>query len=139
MKRPGSLRRRIAASIACLVFVLQGFVPLLAHAAASAARAQFPQFHLGALCSVDAAAARARLEKALDAEAPVPVPSSFGAAHCPFCALPGGADTPTPPSFGWRIPDVDVGALPPPAVSLAASPASPLRGRPQTPRAPPRR
>ncbi|MDT3679220.1 MAG: hypothetical protein ROZ64_10350 [Burkholderiaceae bacterium] len=138
MERSRPLRRRIAASIACLVFVLQGFVPLLAQATASAARTQFPQFHLGALCSIDPVAARARLEKMLDDEAPVPVPSSFGAAHCPFCALPGGADAPTPPSFGWRIPDANVGALPLPAVSLAASPTGPLRGRPQTPRAPPR-
>jgi len=137
MERPRPLRRRIAASIACLVFVLQGFVPLLAQATASAARAQFPRFHLGALCSIDPVAARARLEKAIDTEAPVPVPSSYGAAHCPFCALPAGTDAPTPPGFGWRIPDAEPGALALPAVSLAASPASPLRGRPQTPRAPP--
>lgn len=137
MKRPRrSLRRRIAASIACLAFVLQGFVPLLAQAAASAARGQL---YLGALCSVDHAGARVRLGKALDAEAPVPLPSSsLGAAHCSFCALPWGADAPPPPSFGWRIPDVDIGARLP-IIPIVASPvATPSRGQPQAPRAPPR-
>ncbi|MCD6674600.1 MAG: DUF2946 family protein [Burkholderiaceae bacterium] len=135
MKRPRrSLRRRIAASIACLAFVLQGFVPLLAQAAASAARGQF---YLGALCSVDHAGARVRLGKALDAEAPAPLPSSPGTAHCSFCALPWGADAPTPPSFGWRIPDVDIDARLP-IVPIVASPATPARGQPQAPRAPPR-
>lgn len=136
MKPPcRSLRRRIAASIACLAFVLQGFVPVLAQAAASATRGQL---YLGTLCSADHAAARMRLDKALDAEAPAPLSSSsLGAAHCAFCALPWGADAPTPPSFGWRISHVDIGALPP-VVPIVASPATPARGQPQAPRAPPR-
>ncbi|MCD6735009.1 MAG: hypothetical protein LT103_15610 [Burkholderiaceae bacterium] len=113
-------------------------MPLLAQASAGAARARFLPLHLGALCSIDPAAARARLEKALGDEAPVPTPSSFGAAHCPFCALPAGADTPTPPSVGWRVPDADRSANAVPSAALAVAPTSSLRGRPQTPRAPPR-
>lgn len=128
-------RRRIAASIACLAFVLQALVPALAHAAASVARAQL---YPGELCSVDPHAARARLAKAIDAEAPVPAQPAPAAAHCPFCALPFGADTPAAPArFGWNAPTLDSGAEPA-IVRSEGRFVAPARERPQAPRAPPR-
>jgi len=128
------LRRRIVAAIACLAFVLQSLVPALAYAAASAARAQY---YPGALCSVDSHGARVRLAKAIDAEAPAPAQPAPSAAHCPFCALPAGADAPPPASFGWRGHDSGEDfALPIARVDARVN--GPARARPQSPRAPPR-
>ncbi|HEY0879225.1 MAG TPA: DUF2946 family protein [Zeimonas sp.] len=130
--RPGP-RRRIAASIACLAFVLQGIVPSLAHAMASAARAQF---YPGEICSIDRDAARVRLAHAVDAEAPVPAQTLPDAVHCPFCALPFGTDAFPPTAFFWDARnDYRVASLP--SVSAEVPPLRPSQGRPQTPRAPP--
>ncbi len=129
-----ALRRRITASIACLAFVLQALVPSLAHAAASAARGSF---YPGELCSIDRDGARARIARAIDAEAPAPSHPSFAAAHCPFCALPPGAAAPGPIGFGWRVFDATTSAVPA-VVSLDDRLSGSARGRPQTPRAPPR-
>jgi len=135
VKRPRrhGLRRRIAASIACLAFVLQSLVPVLAQAAASAARAQF---YPGQLCSIDPHGARLRLAGAIDAEAPAPAPTLPSAAHCPFCALPVGADAPAPADFVWNAAAVDA-EVEPPSVSVETLLAPSARGRPQAPRAPP--
>lgn len=127
-------RRRIAASIACLAFVLQALVPTLAHALANAARAQL---HPGELCSVDPHAARTRLAKAIDALAPAPAQPLPSAAHCPFCALSFGADAPAPARFDWNAPALHEDARPP-IVSSDGHFAAPARERPQAPRAPPR-
>jgi len=128
-----SPRRRIVTAIACLAFVLQSLVPALAYAAASSARAQY---YPGALCSIDAHGARARLAKAIDAETPAPAQPAPSAAHCPFCALPAGAGAPPPASFGWHGRDGEGIALP--ILRIDAWFRGPARARPQSPRAPPR-
>lgn len=128
-----STRRRITASIACLAFVLQGFVPTLAHAIASAAHAQsYP----GELCSIDPQGARLRLAQVLDAEAPAPVQSPPSAAHCPFCALPFAADAPAAIPSLWKIAQSRTTAALPIAPDDDALPRA-VQRRPQAPRAPP--
>jgi hypothetical protein len=126
-------RRRIAASFACLAFVLQGLVPALAHAMASTARAQL---YPGELCSVDPRGARLRLLQAIDDQAPTPMQPAPSAAHCPFCALPLGATGPAPAPFAWDVRDTGVAAFVP-IVSADPPLLRPAQGRPQTPRAPP--
>lgn len=124
-------RRRIAASIACLAFLLHGIVPSLAHAMAGTARTQFLP---GPLCSIDPEGALQRLEAAIDAQAPAPAPLPK-AAHCPFCALPFGAEGPAP-TWSWDFREIVAGILP--LIVSAEAPAThPSRGRPHAPRAPP--
>lgn len=125
--------RRILASIACLAFALQGLVPSLAHALASTARAQL---YPGELCSADPHAGYRRFAQALDAEVPASAPSLPDAAHCPFCALPLGAEAlpSTPPVRDFRFLQAD---YPLQIVSPEQLPAPPAQWRPHTPRAPP--
>lgn len=125
-------RRRILATIACLAFVLQGFVPSIAHAVASAARAQF---YPGALCSADPHGARLRLADAIAAEAPVSG-SLPKVAHCPFCSLPAGGEAPVSSAVARDFSLAPVRDVLP-SVSLDEPPARPAQWRANTQRAPP--
>lgn len=126
-------RSRILASIACLAFVLQGLVPSFAHALASVYRAQH---YPGELCSPDPHGARARLARAIDAEAPAPVRPLPPAAHCPFCTLPGAADAPALTPFVGDAPRVSAARSFPNVLSEELPPRPPKQ-RPQAARAPP--
>ncbi len=115
--------------------MLQSLVPAFAHAAASAARAQFDP---GRLCSVDSNAAGLRLAAATtDTPSPAPPPALPSAAHCPFCALPIGACAPAPEAWTWDAAPIDTGVGAPLAEADVPPPLA-ARGRPQEPRAPPR-
>ncbi len=126
--------RRFLASIACLAFVLQGLVPSLAHALSSTARAQL---YPGELCSADPHAGYQRLAQKLDSETPAPARSLPDAVHCPFCALPFGAEAlPSAQPVRDFRPAQEAHSLP--IVSPQPPPAPQARWQPHTPRAPPR-
>ena len=120
--------RRLLASIACLAFVLQGFVPSLAHAVASMARSQ-P--FLGELCSADPHGAQLRLADAIAAEAPASERSLPKVAHCPFCLLPAGGDMPVPGVVLWDFSLASVEDVLP-GVSLHSSSTRDSRSRSRT-------